>query len=395
MPVNMYKMKPMKQILTAMCVCLITQTSLADSPLTSTSFYKAYESETIVQEALTNKLSRKVIQYLNGDHPIDVKIAAINAISWGNKEVVKAYEMSLKAEYKSLPKAYFDTLKTYFSQAGFLENAGNTPSQLSDDQLICWAYLQGMGDYFAPEKALGAAAIARSRNNKNQTYGMITGLLIAQIQLNTNWCGVYEAMNDLVLVPDYSEGLMKQEAIDIVFRYINLYKSSCDEEDEPVVEESFEVGAEVIVDDRDLIGINDGEIYVPEGLLKKQIIEKGSRPDLKIQETLSVEYDSDIKGTKVGVVVVNSGKVASLPCVALLENNQFDSIEMGDKIVYYKSAATLIPALEPGEMTTIYLKIPDYWVYDPNCEIRVTLDALNHIPEKNENNNVEEYAEYG
>ncbi len=151
---------------------------------------------------------------------------------------------------------------------------------------------------------------------------------------------------------------------------------------------------EAKLDEGDL-SIKDGEISVREGLLKKQKLNKKEKVDLTIVDIPMPDYDTDIDGTVVNVEIRNAGNTESVPCVALLENNEFDSIESGEEMSYYKAAVTLIPSLKPGESMRIQLKIPNYWIYDPNCEMRITLDALNQIPEKNKKNNVQEFAEYG
>lgn len=62
-----------------------TQICFADSPLTSTEFYKAYLDVPIVKAAADNpkKLSEEAKTYLFDEgNPLDVKIALINAVGW-------------------------------------------------------------------------------------------------------------------------------------------------------------------------------------------------------------------------------------------------------------------------------------------------------------------------
>ena len=60
----------------------------ADSPLTSTEFYKAYEKLPIIQLAGNSNglLTKELMNYLvDKDNPTDVKIAIINRLGWDIK----------------------------------------------------------------------------------------------------------------------------------------------------------------------------------------------------------------------------------------------------------------------------------------------------------------------
>jgi hypothetical protein len=63
----------------------------ADSPLTSTDFYKAYMDVPIVQEALNSKgkMSNEMMEYIVIDtNPLEIKLAIINAIGWEHKGIM-------------------------------------------------------------------------------------------------------------------------------------------------------------------------------------------------------------------------------------------------------------------------------------------------------------------
>ena len=64
---------------------LIIQPVFADSPLTSTEFYKAYSNQTIVILAAKSegKLTNEVLAYLLlEENPVAIKLAVINALGW-------------------------------------------------------------------------------------------------------------------------------------------------------------------------------------------------------------------------------------------------------------------------------------------------------------------------
>ena len=57
----------------------------ADSPLTSTDFYRAYLDVPIVKKAADNpnKLTKEIMEYLYNDkNPLVIRIALINAVGW-------------------------------------------------------------------------------------------------------------------------------------------------------------------------------------------------------------------------------------------------------------------------------------------------------------------------
>ena len=54
----------------------------ADSPLTSTDFYRAYLDVPIVKKAAENpnKLTKEMMEYLYDKNPLDIRIALVNAV---------------------------------------------------------------------------------------------------------------------------------------------------------------------------------------------------------------------------------------------------------------------------------------------------------------------------
>ena len=85
------------------------QLSFADSPLTSTDFYKAYLDVPIVAAAAKNpgKLSNEAKAYLFDDNnPLDVKLALINAVGW-RMEGLSTYTDYLRYCFNHFPKAKF------------------------------------------------------------------------------------------------------------------------------------------------------------------------------------------------------------------------------------------------------------------------------------------------
>ncbi len=79
----------MKNICLGILMILFTSyQASADSPLTSTEIYKAYDKLPIIQLAGNSKglLTEELIKYLaDNGNPTDVKIALINRLGWDIK----------------------------------------------------------------------------------------------------------------------------------------------------------------------------------------------------------------------------------------------------------------------------------------------------------------------
>jgi hypothetical protein len=186
--------------------------AVADSPLTSTPFHEAYLDVKIVKYALKKgELDKKIGNYLlKASNPIDVKLAAINAIGWDlegqhNAEVFKGM---LKAKYPNDP-------------------LGSDPGTQTVDELICLAYLTAMDDYFNPDNALPIVQEALTMGSKSYTVQMIAALIKAQQAFDYDWCRVYQYARAV----DFDSALtrdMRPEATTIIMDYMNLYRGECE-----------------------------------------------------------------------------------------------------------------------------------------------------------------------
>lgn len=203
------KLRSLSMIL--FCICVSFKT-FADSPLTSTLFSKAYQDEKIIKQAAKAKgiLTEKLIVYLLGKHPIDVKIALINELSWdiNNKTNSIIFFTYLKEH------------KKYTDGEDFLAKA-------SADEILCMAYLLVLDNYFEVDEAAEFAEIALSKNPKSYTFQIITALIKAQQAMSGNWCEVF-TLTDNVRKNENLKKDMKPEAIAIIFEYMDIYKEECE-----------------------------------------------------------------------------------------------------------------------------------------------------------------------
>src|SRR6056297_624718 len=184
----------------------------ADSPLTSTNISKAYQDLSIVIKASEAEgiLTNELIEYLlNEKNPIANKIALINELGW---DIDGKNNAAIFLDYLIQKQGYED-------QEDFLNNG-------KDFELLSMAYLKALDDYFNVSKALIYAERALSKNSKSYTYNIITALIEAQIATRGDWCKVYK-LTDQVRTKTSLETDMRDEAVTIIFDYMDSYKKYC------------------------------------------------------------------------------------------------------------------------------------------------------------------------
>ena len=186
----------------------------ADSPLTSTDFCQAYQKEKMVIRAASTDgvLTNHLIKFLLAEKkPIAVKMAVINQLGWS-------------LDGKQNASIFYDYLqehKGYKGKDDLLKKAGAA-------ELLCLAYLQAMDNYFEVDEAIVYAETAVSKNPKSFTYNMICALIKAQQAMDVDWCAVFK-LTDRVRKDKSLQMDMNQEAVNIIFEYMDLYKDDCDD----------------------------------------------------------------------------------------------------------------------------------------------------------------------
>lgn len=185
----------------------ISQNLFADSPLTSSDISKAYKDSNIVQTASRSegKLNDELLNYLiDSKNPIELKIALIN-------------ELGFDFAGKNNSTVFYEYLK---------KNKLVDINKTSAEILICFAYLKAMDNYFDVEEAIIYAKKAKAKNKKSYTINIICALIEAQKAMNSNWCKVYNLTNNVrinkTLIKD-----MKEESVNVIFEYMDLYKDYC------------------------------------------------------------------------------------------------------------------------------------------------------------------------
>ncbi len=183
---------------------LFPKTAMADSPITSTDFYHAYEDIAIVKEAAKKGVvDQKIAEFLaDSSNPIDIKAAVINALSWGQ-------------DYKHNAELYIEYI--YDSTFERLD-----PDMLSGDQLFCIGYMREMDYYYETNPSAGYLQKAKEKLPGSFTVAMITALAEGMTRMNENlWdLSIQPILNNKDLTRE-----MRPEAITIITDYMQLYNA--------------------------------------------------------------------------------------------------------------------------------------------------------------------------
>ena len=201
-----------KNLLLCLFFLLLANQSFADSPLTSTEFYKGYIDIAIVKQARKSDgiITEKQLQFLtNSKNPIAIKLALINGLGWDTKG-------------KSNAPKYL----AYLFKKQPLLNYKNFYNKATATQLICYAYLKAMDDYFNVKSASVFARQAMRKAPTSYAIHLIGTLIQVQGANQNNWCDVYTKINqvrkDKKLQLD-----MRLISAAAVFGYTDRYKEYC------------------------------------------------------------------------------------------------------------------------------------------------------------------------
>jgi hypothetical protein len=184
----------------------------ADSPLTSTDFSRAYQNEQIIIKATNANgiLTDEIISFLvTESNPVDLKIAAINVLGW-----------------ETYGKTNSDKFLSWLKSKKGYSNVDDLISRASGDVVLCYAYLKAMDNYFDVTDALKYAETALKKKPQSYSYQIITALIRAQTEITGDWCKVFQA-TDAVRNNKSLKIDMREEAIKIIFDYMDGYKDKC------------------------------------------------------------------------------------------------------------------------------------------------------------------------
>ena len=200
----------MKRLLTAIAMMLAFTAGWADSPLTSTHFADAYSDHPMVQMAdqmMQNDIPTTLLNFLaDKNSPVDVRLAVINKIGWNFDGTTVGAQLG-----------------EYLMGRYGAKSEKKLAKKLDAGTLAVYAYAKAMSNYFDVKAAseLGHQAVKKNKN-KIFSVALISALIDAQIYLDSDWGMIYKVVADVL--HDGSLNLdMRQEAIDNIMDYINLY----------------------------------------------------------------------------------------------------------------------------------------------------------------------------
>ncbi len=200
----------MKRLLTAIALLMAFTAAWADSPLTSTHFANAYSDHPMVQmasEEMQYDIPTTLLSFLtNKNEPVDVRLAVINKIGWNfdGTTVGAQLEQYLMGRYN-------------------VKTEKKLVKKLDAGTLAVYAYAKAMSNYFDVTAASELGHLAVKKNKKKSfSVALISALIDAQVYLDSDWSKIYKIVANVL--HDGSLHLdMRQEAIDNIMEYINLY----------------------------------------------------------------------------------------------------------------------------------------------------------------------------
>ena len=212
---------------------LTTSQALADSPLTSTPFGKAYQDVEIVQHAIEDGLDIKTIKALgNPNISNDVRVAIINQLIM---TAVKKHGWRYNNYYTEI---YLGYLAIKYG----IKYTEITPSILTAEEALSLGYLVAfrqssaikenvkIGDEELEINALNLTNKALVQNQEDFAVAVVNSLVVAHkyFPLGTNnWCKVYQTFNSVNREFSSENRNMRPEAVDIIKNYINGYQEYC------------------------------------------------------------------------------------------------------------------------------------------------------------------------
>jgi hypothetical protein len=351
----------------------------ADSPLTSCHIAQAYRDQPTISSLLDRRsmvedpiiLTAEISQYILNDLvPIDMRMAAINALGFGQKENPSRLLESLTYKYKleEIP------LQRMLRESQWVELSEQLKfGQVTGDDFLAMSYVVAMSDYWHPRGGLPFAAEAIVELKDNETASWISNLIMAQFVMEADECEVFVMFRELNN-RTFSTGLLRDEAKQWVMDYILLYQESC--LPDPYSEEYYLL------------------FPVFDTLSERQVSSAAKYVDLHfvgaVDGVLSMEGFIDNRneeGGKVLVEVRNSGNIPNVPTnVYVVMYIEHEGIE--DRLVRQVS----VPSIKANKSEILEIFLPDIWWQPGSGRMEIFVDQANLIQERNEDNNRVEMA---
>lgn len=194
-----------KKLIPFLFALLMAVSTWADSPLTSTCWWKYYGDKPVVKEALEYGCTKKVREVVcSSNFSLDFRLALVNAMSW-NINGQNNYELCLD---------YYNA-----------HHAKDTVAMDADTWCVL-GYVKALDNYFDVYEAANLVLEGVKLKPQSRGINMIMALIAAQIHMSDDWCQVYQVVADVAsdksLTPDFSDYAVEQ-----IMEYINLYAEYC------------------------------------------------------------------------------------------------------------------------------------------------------------------------
>jgi hypothetical protein len=205
----------------AIAMCVFSADALADSPLTSIDFHKAYADEPAVKEALSGDVER-AYSFLAGGASNDRKLAVANALGW-QQDRATGFLAFLAAGKDVKPESL-------------------TVSALTPSQLFAFAYLVSLAQYLELEAlqpkgknllgwkpiALMQAAANAPANKDDFAVQYALALVKAQRALAGDWCQVFTLPHQVEAAFPPEKRNLRPGALEEANAYLAGYEESCE-----------------------------------------------------------------------------------------------------------------------------------------------------------------------
>lgn len=202
-----------KTSLAVLLTAVLAAAAYADSPITSTEFGGAYMDEPIVVvvDYADGVLNSRLMEYISSEYnPVDVKMAIINRLGWKIKGRDNA----------RLFLNYLMKNRGYSSEKKFFKKG-------RADELISYAYLKAMDDYFNVDDAVRFAERAVKKDKEgSRTIRLIAGLIRAQKAMDSSFCDVFR-ITDSIRKNERLMNDMRTKAVNKIYEYMDTYGDSC------------------------------------------------------------------------------------------------------------------------------------------------------------------------
>lgn len=212
---------------------LLPTAAKADSPLTSTPWFKGYVEAVPLAAAASNggEMSDEMFRFLtSANEPLVHKLALVNALGWGQNHYDAFLRRLLKG--KRWPANVRRALRPGAEDKFITENYQTLLRAINHETLVVAAYLQAMQHYLKPEMLQSAESLVRNvRMDYPKSYAI--GLVEVLIKGNrlignaSNWCRIYQLYENLESSNVIEEDYLNDPASVIVAEYMQLYADSC------------------------------------------------------------------------------------------------------------------------------------------------------------------------